>query len=187
MRPSSRSYHRKAGTPSALPCRSACWLAGVVHGIWTVHSCTACEPLSIQRRSVGMLPDWRTQRITGNDTPSSCTKSTPSTSGSSMWPGLMRSRLAVNDSSVPALLSQASRVPKAAAIQAAANAVQKESNAAPGTRSRARYITIACPKRVARPTATHPNAEESCTSTGRTIMPTRPVIAEAATRGSHEV
>ena len=37
-RPSSRSYHRKAGTPAAVPCRIACWLAGVVHGICTVHS-----------------------------------------------------------------------------------------------------------------------------------------------------
>ncbi len=35
-RPRSRSYHRKAGTPSAVPCRMACWLAGVVHGSCTV-------------------------------------------------------------------------------------------------------------------------------------------------------
>ncbi len=40
--------------------------------------------------------------------------------------------MAANDSSVPALRSQASRVPNAAAIQAAATAVQKESKLAPG-------------------------------------------------------
>ena len=38
-RPSSRSYHRNAGTPRAVPCRMPCWLAGVVHGSCTVHSC----------------------------------------------------------------------------------------------------------------------------------------------------
>ena len=38
--PSSRSYQRKAGTPAQVPCRMPCWLAGVVQGSWTVHSCS---------------------------------------------------------------------------------------------------------------------------------------------------
>ena len=37
-RPSSRSYQRNAGTPSALPIRMACCEAGVVHGSCTIHS-----------------------------------------------------------------------------------------------------------------------------------------------------
>jgi hypothetical protein len=39
-RPSSRSYHLKAGTPAHVPCSMPCWLAGVVQGSWTVHSCS---------------------------------------------------------------------------------------------------------------------------------------------------
>ena len=85
----SRSYQRNAGTPSALPCRIACWLAGVVHGTWTIHSWTAWLPLSSQRRSVGIVPDCSTHCMTGNDTPSSWTNTTPSTSGSGISPGLI--------------------------------------------------------------------------------------------------
>ncbi len=142
-RPSSRSYQRKAGTPSALPCRMACWLAGVVHGTWTVHSCTAWLPSSSHRRRVGMVPDLSTHCMTGNATPSSWTNTTPSTSGSVIAPGLILSRLAAKDSSVPALTSQTSSVPTAAAIQAAATAVANESKDAPGTMFMASCITTA--------------------------------------------
>ena len=96
--------------------------------------------------------------MTGNETPSSWTNTTPSTSGSEILPGLIRSRLAAKDSSVPALTSQTSRVAKAAASQAAATAVPNESNDAPGTMSMASCITIACPNRVASATAIHPMA-----------------------------
>ena len=81
--------------------------------------------------------------MTGNGTPSSWMKRTPSTSGSATCPALIRSRLAAKDSSVPALRTHARIVPKAAAWIAAATAVQNESKFAPGTRSSARYITIA--------------------------------------------
>ena len=126
-RPSSRSYHRNAGTPSEVPIRSACWLAGVVQGSCTVHGSRLCEPASTQRRSVGMLPDCSAQRMTGCDTPSSWTNSTPSTSGSGTSVGLVRSSAAANDSSVPALTSQVRKVPNAAASQEASTTVQNES------------------------------------------------------------
>ena len=107
-------------------------------------------------------------------------------SGSGISLARIRSRLAPNDSSVPALMIHARIVPKAAAIQAAATAVQNESKLAPGTMSRARYITSAWPKTVARATATQPIKELRPTRTGRTIAPTTPVTAAAATRGAHE-
>ena len=134
-----------------------------------------------------MVPDCSAHCMTGKETPSSWTKSTPSTSGSGIVPGLRRSRLAAKDSSVPALVSQTSRVPKAAAIQAAATAVQNESKDAPGTMVRAICITTACPNSVARATAIQPIAAASSTSSGRTIMPTSPVTAAATSRGCHDV
>ena len=68
-----------------------------------------------------MEPDCRAHCITGWDTPSSWTKTTPSTSGSATsWTG-SRSRVAAKDSSVPALISQVSSVPNAAAIQDASD------------------------------------------------------------------
>ena len=73
------------------------------------------------------MPEVSAQWMTGNETPSSCRNTTPSTSGSSMTPGLIRARLATKDSSVPALKIQASNVPNAAVIQATATAVQNES------------------------------------------------------------
>src|SRR4051794_9225726 len=103
-----------------------------------------------------MVPDCSTQFMTGYDTPSSWTNTTPSTSGSEISPGLIRSRLAAKDSSVPALKSQTSRVENAAVSQAAATAVQNESNDAPGTMSMASCMTTACPNRVAAATAIHP-------------------------------
>ena len=95
--------------------------------------------------------------------------------------------MAANDSSVPALISQVRSVPNAAAIQAAATAVQKESNCTPGTTDSASCITSAWPNRVASATATHPMAAASSTSSGRTIMPTSPVAAAATNSGAHEV
>ena len=71
--------------------------------------------------------------------------------------------------------------------QAAATAVPNESNDAPGTMSIAICITIAWPNRVAAATASQPMAAATSTSTGRTIMPTRPATAAAATNGNHEV
>ena len=53
-----------------------------------VHSWTACDPASTHRRSVGMLPDCSTHCMTGKETPSSWTNTTPSTSGSGILPGL---------------------------------------------------------------------------------------------------
>ena len=88
---------------------------------------------------------------------------------------------------MPALTSQARRVPNAAASQAAATAVQNESKVAPGTRARASCITIAWPNSVASATAIQPMAAATSTSTGRTIMPTRPVTAAATTTGRQEV
>ena len=84
-RPSSRSYHRKAGTPARVPCRMPCWLAGVVHGSCTVHSWRRCVPESTQRRRVGIVPDCSAHWATGNGTPSSWTNTTPSISGSATW------------------------------------------------------------------------------------------------------
>ena len=81
-RPSSRSYQRNAGTPAQVPCRMPCWLAGVVHGSCTVHSWSRWLPESTQRRRVGIVPDCSAHWATGKGTPSSCTKTTPSTSGS---------------------------------------------------------------------------------------------------------
>ena len=46
-------------------------------------------PLSSQRRRVGIVPDCSTHCITGNDTPSSWTNTTPSMSGSEISPGLI--------------------------------------------------------------------------------------------------
>ena len=88
---------------------------------------------------------------------------------------------------MPALKIQASRVPNAAVIQAAATAVQNESKDAPGTSANAICITIAWPKSVARATAIQPIAAASSTSTGRTIMPTTPVTAAATSSGPHDV
>ena len=136
---------------------------------------------------MGIVPDRITHCMTGNDTPSSWTNTTPSTSGSEIWPGLMRSRLAAKDSSVPALRSHTSRVPNAAASQAAATAVQNESNAAPGTMVSAICMMIACPKSVPAATAIQPMLAATTTRTGRTIMPTSPVTAAAASNGHHEV
>jgi hypothetical protein len=137
----------------------ACWLAGVVQGICTVHSCTACEPLSShapQRRHRARLQH---PCMTGNETPSSWTNTTPSTSGSETLPGLIRSRLAAKDSSVPALTSHTSRVPNAAASQAAATGRARTSRTTrPGTMSMAICITMACPNSVAAPTASQPMA-----------------------------
>lgn len=108
-------------------------------------------------------------------------------SGSETSLARIRSRLAANDSSVPALRIHARIVPNAAAIQAAATAVQNDSKLAPGTRYNARYITSAWPKTVARATATQPIKELRPTRTGRTIAPTMPVTAAARSRGVHEV
>ena len=84
-------------------------------------------------------------------------------------------------------MSQVSSVPKAAAIQAAATAVQNESNATPGTKVSASHITRAWPNSVASATATHPIAAATSIRTGRTIMPTTPVAAAATNRGTHDV
>ena len=59
-----------------------CWLAGVVHGSCTVHSWRRWVPESTHRRSVGIVPDCSAHWATGNGTPSSCTNTTPSISGS---------------------------------------------------------------------------------------------------------
>ena len=74
-----------------------------------------------------MLPDCSAQRMTGWDTPSSWTNSTPSTSGSVTTAGLVRSSAAAKDSSVPALTIQVRKVPNAAASQEASTTVQNES------------------------------------------------------------
>ena len=95
--------------------------------------------------------------------------------------------MAAKDSSVPALISQVSSVPNAAAIQAAATAVQNESNSTPGTKVSASHITSAWPNSVASATATQPIAAATSTSTGRTIMPTSPVAAAATNSGTHDV
>ena len=95
--------------------------------------------------------------------------------------------MAAKDSSVPALMSQVSRVPNAAAIQAAATAVQNESNSTPGTNVSASCITSAWPNSVARATAIQPIAAATSTSTGRTIMPTTPVAAAATSSGVQDV
>ena len=81
-RPSSRSYHRNAGMPSMAPCRMPSWLAGVVQGSCGVHSSRPCVPSRSQRLMVGRFPACRAHRRTGIGTPSSWTKSTPSTSAS---------------------------------------------------------------------------------------------------------
>ena len=88
---------------------------------------------------------------------------------------------------MPALRIHTRSVPNAAAIQAAATAVPKSSKLAPGTMARASCITSAWPKIVASATATQPIRALSRTRTGRTIMPTSPVTAAAATRGFHDV
>ena len=134
-----------------------------------------------------MEPDCRAHCMTGYDTPSSWMKTTPSTSGSGTSWGGSRRRVAAKDSSVPALISQVRTVPKAAAIQAAATAVQNESNPTPGTTVSASCITTAWPNRVASATAIHPMAAASSTRSGRTIMPTSPVAAAATTSGVQDV
>ncbi len=67
---------------------------------------------------------------------------------------------------------------------------RKKSKDAPGgTTIRASCMTaIACPKRVASPTASHRDHGPAASSTriGRTIIPTRPVTAVAASSGTHE-
>ena len=88
---------------------------------------------------------------------------------------------------MPALKIQASNVPNAAVIQATATAVQNESKDTPGTSDKAICTTMACPKSVARATAIQPITALSSTSTGRTIMPTRPVAAAATRRGPQDV
>ena len=170
-----------------VPIRIACWLAGVVQGNCTSHSWNSWEPAVNQRRRVGMLPESRAHFMTGWDAPSSWMNRMPSISGSLIWPGLMRSNEVANDSSVPALTIHASRVPKAAAIQAAANESQNESTVMPGTTLKTICITMAWPNRVARATAHQPMAADTWTRTGRTMAPTTPVTAAAAASGHQDV
>ena len=182
-RPSSRSYHRKAGTPWQVPCRMPCWLAGVVHGSWTVHSLRRWDPVSTHRRRVGIVPDCSAHCATGNGRPSSCTNTTPSTSGSGTS-ALFRPnprRAAVKASSVPAVASQVRKVPTVAAIHVAATSVQKDVTSMPGTTRIVRCITTACPVIASRPTAHQPIAPATVVSTGRSRKPNRPVTAAAAT------
>ena len=182
-RPSSRSYHRNAGTPAQVPCRMPCWLAGVVHGSCTVHSCNRWLPLSTQRRRFGIVPDCSAHWATGNGTPSSCTNTTPSTSGSGTVARFCPNRrsAAVNASSVPAVNIQVRNVPTVAAIQVAAMRVQNDDASTPGTTSRARCIATACPAMATAATASQPIAVATRTSTGRTMIPKTPVTAAAAT------
>ena len=186
-RPSSRSYQRKAGTPSALPWRMACWLAGVVHGTWTVHSCNAWLPWSSHRLSVGIVPDCCTHCMTGKDTPSSWRNTTPSTSGSEISPALIRSRLAAKDSSVPALASHTRgcrRRPRARPPRPPSRTSRTTRPGRCSARSASRR-----PGRTAWPAATaiHPMAAATSTRIGRTTMPTSPVTAAATSSGHHEV
>ena len=108
-----RSYQRNAGMPSITPCRMPIWLAGVVAGSFGVHSRSSWVPERIHRVRVGTVPAVTAICNTGNGTPSSCTKTTPSTSGSASLAGLRRlaatSRL-TNTCEVPALLNQPSTV-----------------------------------------------------------------------------
>ena len=78
-------------------------------------------------------------------------------------------------------------VPNAAAIQAAATAVQNESKCTPGTKVSASCITTAWPNRVASATPIQPMVAASSTSSGRTTMPTSPVAAAATNKGAQEV
>ena len=120
-RPSSRSYHRNAGTRSMVPWRMPSWLAGVVQGSWGVHSRSTWSPEESQRRMVGTEPAAIAQRSTGKGRPSSWMKTMPSTSGSSTVATRLRprSRDRAKASSVPEVVSHATAVPVAATIHEA--------------------------------------------------------------------
>ena len=116
-RPRSRSYHRKAGTPSALPMEDRL-LAGRgrarhLHGPF-VHGVRAgVEPAPQRRHRAGLqhpLHDGEGHAVELDEHDAVHVRVGD-------LAGLIRSRLAAKDSSVPALTSHASRVPKAAASQ----------------------------------------------------------------------
>ena len=126
----SRSYQRKAGMPSITPCRMPIWLAGVVAGSLGVHSCRRCVPDRTHRVSVGTVPAVIAICSTGNGTPSSWTKTTPSTSGSSSLVGRRRAeetRRLTRTCDVPALPNHPSTVLTTPTTKATTNAVQKSS------------------------------------------------------------
>ena len=160
-----------------------CWLAGVVHGSCTVHSCNRWLPLSTQRRRFGIVPDCSAHWATGNGTPSSCTNTTPSTSGSGTVARFCPNRrsAAVNASSVPAVNIQVRNVPTVAAIQVAAMRVQNDDASTPGTTSRARCIATACPAMATAAAATshHADSASSPGSSASAAMSASELIAHA--------
>ena len=179
--------------PAQVPWRIPSWLAGVVHGSWTVHSSSRCDPASTHERSVGISPAWSAHSMTGAGTPSSCTNSTPGTWVPSR-PGsraasrrASRSRLGTSRSPDPAVSSHASAVATPEAIHAAAVAVANEETCTPGTRPSDTWTTTAWPASAARTSPTQPTAEAVRTSTGRSSPPTTPVTRPASNHTAGEV
>jgi hypothetical protein len=128
-----------------VPCRMPSGLAGVVHGSCAVQERSWYSPPANQRRMWGTAPDWTAHCITGNGTPSSCTKSTPSTSGSGTGWGRRAARRVsevTSPSSVPAVVAQEMRVPTNALTQVATNAVHGDESM-PGTVLIATYMMSA--------------------------------------------
>ena len=129
------------------------------------------------------MPDCRAQCATGNGTPSICTKTTPSISGSLTVSALCPNRrsAAVNASSFPAVAIQVRIVPIAAAIQVAATRVQNEVASTPGSTSSAMCIATAWLVIASSATASHPMVVATAIRTGRIRMPKMAVTAAAAT------
>ena len=171
-----RSYHRNAGIPSMTPCRMPIWLAGVVAGSLGVHSCSRCVPDLTHRVSVGTVPAVIAICSTGKGTPSICTNTTPSTSGSASLAGRRRAeatRRLTSTCSVPALPNHPSTVLTRPTTTATRNAVQKPSTVTLGRRAPVSRTTAACPTKVRRKTPSQPSRTAAHTSTGCSTTPTR--------------
>ncbi len=118
------------------PCRMPIWLAGVVAGSFGVHSCSACVPPRIHRERVGTVPAVTAIWSTGKGTPSSCTNTTPGTSGSSTcagWRRLAATRRPTKAPPVPAVPNQPSTVTTSPITTATSRALQKSSTSTSGS------------------------------------------------------
>src|SRR5262245_47503684 len=129
---------------------------------------------------VATEPDCTAQSSTGYGTPSICTKTTPSTSGSSSVAGLCRrASFAAYASSLPAVSTNESTRETSAITQAAMKADQKVSSISGTSRSET-YRINAWPKRPDSTTAIQPIRAETATSTGRISRPATAAMAVAA-------
>ena len=128
------------------PCRMPIWLAGVVAGSLGVHSCSVWVPPLIHRDRVGTVPALTAICSTGKGTPSSWTKTTPQTSGSSISTSRPRLEATIRPTSaseVPAVVIQPMTVATSPITTATSSAVTKSSTLTPGSSRAAMPTTSA--------------------------------------------